>query len=1128
MINTTDRLVFVRTSAKSIHRGVKQSIRFASKQMRERLNHASVREADALAFERLLDAKNIRTNKQFDVRFLEAAFGLTVANQLGNASASSELRTISDYLHSATLSAVGIQTVRAGFKLVLVDLWRQGILLLPTTFIAGPGFQSHLFENELLEWMLAFDPNDSKIGGGKTDARRMHWQGPRVLWASTWKRVEDVSILDIADLHRAQLRYSRGAHPHRIAGSQFPFLLLAAELAASFPERVSFSADDIAKYSTWSTADEIFNIPLREFSQEEPGTRSRYRTIRIKVIETTATSTEAEAPTSPAFAEQPRDSIHAAVLVALKKHASKRTGPLDWRDHVPRYSSREHIDISELSKVWIDCFRAYLHYRTEVEGFRTDKDVFSALNILADYLFFYLPWWKELFPATKLSVPFTPKDFIRYSFVFRTTTESLEVFPMTLMDLISLRRPSKDSAYVAIQQLSRFFRFIEVNYHDDEQVAGPNFRNPIDPEFDLPKLKRRSKTTKAVIPKSMFGHLLFYCYAVESFGEHLLQQALAGTLEASQPALSQSLRFDCDALGFRPRFRYRDREFSLDSAPNLFSWHKRKLVRNGVQTEVLVPHLSSFRLLITSLETGLRCQSVQWLDRETWDTLNEGKPEGYCYELLVNTDKTKTEPWIAPMVFRVRELLTREASFQRLFLDADQFSPVHYEGLEASPFGLIRPLFRSPSTGKPLADAIYYRTWSDLIVDFEGFFRSATDESHIKLYKLRPVRTKDGQPVIRFTDQKSFPFCPLTIETEFTPHSCRATFATNHQAGGIMDLSDCAESLGHADEIVTSHYTKFSIEQLMSRLQGSDNLLLGDYELMDTASNSKVRADKPTSALVQGFMRDRAGTIKTFRFMPSISLWSTTDVASAHAEGLELLRSGPMSHIRFRETHICPVGEECPLDIIKAIGARRRCGMCPLAMKCVDHLDGISAKIRELKERIRYLHTKKKSLIDAGEPQTVLDEVWEELQLDINELAGWELSERVLAEDLKRAIEEPEQPSMYRVERPDFVKLHLSRITRTCTEAEFLLIRMADVAAFPSMDSARVQATAAMVRRQISAGQGLDAFVDSSGQDRNLSGVVSSLCSIMRAKSLSLSEIASHLKPAIGLRPSPQLISTTP
>lgn len=202
--------------------------------------------------------------------------------------------------------------------------------------------------------------------------------------------------------------------------------------------------------------------------------------------------------------------------------------------------------------------------------------------------------------------------------------------------------------------------------------------------------------------------------------------------------------------------------------------------------------------------------------------------------------------------------------------------------------------------------------------------------------------------------------------------------------------------------------------------------------------------------------------------------------------------------------------------------------MCPLAMKCVDHLEGISAKIRELKERIRFLHAKKKNLVESGEPQAVLDEVWEELHLDINELAGWELSERLLAEDLKRAIREPDRPSPYHVDQPEFVKLHLSRITRTCTEAEFLLVRMADVARFPSMDSARVQATAAMVRRQILAGQGLDNFVDLSAQDRNLSSVVSSLCSLMRAKALTISDVANRLGAAVGSYPSSPLLTAAP
>lgn len=55
----------------------------------------------------------------------------------------------------------------------------------------------------------------------------------------------------------------------------------------------------------------------------------------------------------------------------------------------------------------------------------------------------------------------------------------------------------------------------------------------------------------------------------------------------------------------------------------------------------------------------------------------------------------------------------------------------------------------------------------------------------------------------------------------------------------------------------------------------------------------------------------------------------------------------------FEPTHICPVGGMCPQEVMNIIAEKRRCGLCPLALKCVDNLDPIYAKQRDLMREIK-------------------------------------------------------------------------------------------------------------------------------------------------------------------------------
>ena len=988
MINTTARPILL-VDGTALDREVRASLSWAEGLIREEQRDTKVRSYLKTAFSDFLGATNQRADLLMDEVFIQAAFDFAGSDAL-NTSTQPAMAGMAKYLNRRTVAATGFAQVKRGIKFALVDLWRRGALLLPTVFTPGTRFPMSIVDHDIVQWLQAIDPK-SADGVQPTSSHRLYFYGPRLLFATDWYRVEDVSITDIAKLHLAQQRYAKGLHPHAIAGSQFPWSQFPAELLKSFPDRVAFNEADLIRYSAWSARNATTRGELEDFSPETKDKKKAApapRTPRAapRVVSGDELATEAR-----------RASTHDAVLAYFKR-LSKRPDSVDWKGRTPLYPGREHIDVAQASAMWVQSFKAFLHHREHIQGYRSSYEVVASLNILADYLFLYLPWWRELFPTGEVGIPMAPRDFARYAYVSRHNDEPLEVLPAPLLNLVRLRRPKAESAATCIKHLTLYFRFVGAQFGDDEHVAGPAFRNPLDDEFDAPRLPgKKNKTNKEIIPRNIYGHLLFYCYAVEEFGQHILNMALAGKFEDSWADMRAASRYETARFGMTPVVRYRGMEMPVRSVPNVFTWAEREVARGGGTVTVTVPHLTALRLLITSLETGLRCQSVQWLDRTTWDSMNDGAGEQYTYRLLVNTDKTKVEAWAPPIVFRVRHVLQREVDFQKVFADFDTFGPVPYEGLSSSPFDPVRPLFKSPSTGRPIGDAVYYDAWLALQVDFEPFYKEVSGERHVRLYYLKPLKTPDGQPVVKYMGREANAYCAVSTLAVHTPHSCRATFATNRQGQGILELSDVAELLGHEGVATTAHYTKFSGEQLQERLQRSDVALLGEYSIFDVGSESAyVRPDKPDSALMQSFSKDREGTVAAFRFMPSMALWSIEDDKLDEHNGLALLKSGPMSHIRFRETHICPVGEECPADIVRHIGAPKRCGICPLAMKCIDHLPPIAAKRNQLVERIRYLHAQRKRMEDAGEPAASLDALWDEIQLDINELLGWKFSEEVL------------------------------------------------------------------------------------------------------------------------------------
>ncbi|WP_206780510.1 hypothetical protein, partial [Microbacterium sp. AISO3] len=133
-----------------------------------------------------------------------------------------------------------------------------------------------------------------------------------------------------------------------------------------------------------------------------------------------------------------------------------------------------------------------------------------------------------------------------------------------------------------------------------------------------------------------------------------------------------------------------------------------------------------------------------------------------------------------------------------------------------------------------------------------------------------------------------------------------------------------------------------------------------------------------------------------------------------NTDAIELLRQSPSSVIRWHPTHVCPLGNQCPSDIVVIIGGYQRCGLCPFAAKCVDHLPAMAGKKNELKERIRMSAQRIRVMEERGASQEMLACLHKGMENDAKELTGWELS----ADILHRKLEEMGDDGTYHVDKP--------------------------------------------------------------------------------------------------------------
>lgn len=797
-----------------------------------------------------------------------------------------------------------------------------------------------------------------------------------------------------------------------------------------------------------------------------------------------------------------------------------------WLEKPSNYPGRSAVNVASIGHKWFVTFRAYLTKRQK--DHEKEEEVRYSLHILADYVLLYLPWWLETHPSTSVEFPESPKDFLRYLFFDRTRfasdeEDALGDLPQTLSDLLESRRPTPASRNTFRIMLRNFFSFVITYFEDSSEYTTRGSENPIRLDFDKEVAERPGKTNKVPFAEEVFPFLVHYGQALVAFGE-FLQQAAYEKNVFRKAAWGRSGGYNTAEWGFMPVFWFRGRLYRLDWTPNIFSIHKRgiesnprteagiyvhgKRINQGLNRSVSfnIPCLATVRLLTVLVETGMRGQSIQWLDRRTFDSLASklkdlsalhGDPLGQTFHsLFVNTDKTHEE-WQNLVSHRVRRTLLAEGYFQNSLTDASSHAEVPYEGRVKTRFRPVLPLFRSHKGSRPISDSTYSQRWVEFLFGFQTFYNSRdghdrrNSEDALVLLKEKEG-WEEGAP-------------PWAIyQPVHTPHSCRSTYATLKD--GDLEVSEICEQLGQSNTVVTNRYQLPAFSKLVAKLTSLDARAMG-HEIYDASGQGPayLHPEAEESSVRRAFVKDRAQAMSDFGFVPGVALWSLSELDGDSAT-LELLRQSPASAIRWHATHVCPVGNQCPKEIVANAGGMSRCGICPLAAKCVDHLPAIEAKQNELHERIRTNASRQRSFEERKAVQGDIDALHKEMQIDTKELMGWRLS----AEIVRSRLRELGTGAGYHVDQPELVRKQLELVTRNDAESAFFLQRISDVNAYPSLESPEVRARAAKYTRLLLARQGRlkdAALLDVPAHDE-ITVFVSLVKPFIEAKGLTLEQIA--------------------
>lgn len=757
-----------------------------------------------------------------------------------------------------------------------------------------------------------------------------------------------------------------------------------------------------------------------------------------------------------------------------------------------------------------------------------------TISLLISYLVFYLIKYNINNYGNTDNYPSNLNEFNCSYFVTRDRllTELLlkdKSPPITLIEYINLYSKHNDwvaeTLYTRILIIDNFFTWIAEN--SSELPDSKEFKNTFS-DSNYPRLSRKLGTNKNPIPAKYYSTLINLLYTLEYLVMHINDMAIginAGIVKGELyfPTINELEEhshwsnlwgktgaynrgeIDLSIINYTPIILHDGKYYPLTTIYRFYSISKYKY--NGQNQTRALPN--DIRLELLMSETGIRSAHLAWLDLNRFDSFIDDSNRNELEPLLVNTDKRHPE-WIATVRDQVINICRRQKDFYLTNEDPEFKQKIWYQNSEGSKFGQFKPLFRITANSVSKKDEF---SWPLVLLTLQQFIKNILKDNKLPdLVKYVKVNTESSKALdfdefgISVSDFiKEDHDDAYSLRARSTRHALRATFVTDKLK--YLPASIIGKNLTGQSERLVYYYNVVDINEQIDHKELLSRKIAGGFLKNDKeiAPEISARAVEINKSLLHDIKHDPALAISKYGLM-SLSNYTEDDT------GIEILKAKKYTGLAFNDTHICPFKNTCPSEIIKDFGRNRPCSQCPYAIRSAYHLPAISSAkdqayelMNELKNKIK-IHT---SRPEKEQNKYEIEKLRQEFDISSYDAFSLEFTEKQLYELHKNG-----QSDSYLANNPEALKLHFERIP--VSEAEYVIKRLIDITNFPTMDSATIQARFAYMNLKLLAIEGnIVDSKNSSDQPENVR-LLSHIKSIIQAQNLSLAEIYKLAKTDIG------------
>jgi hypothetical protein len=647
-----------------------------------------------------------------------------------------------------------------------------------------------------------------------------------------------------------------------------------------------------------------------------------------------------------------------------------------------------------------------------VERKESVETVKTAYHSFLEYIFIYISWHNIIYPKNTIKQPSSPHEVTRFPYI--ANYENDENNFLTFVMFLKMKKNTANTIKGQFLKLKHFFYFIETLNGQYSEISCKNFKSPVS-EIDSPKGYKYAHTTKMPLPSDAYRGILQFLYTMifcmKSYNSNILNNRFFRFHTFNKEYLTP------DDLGFTPVLYKDNKVIPLNKIKNFLS-----VTQYSINHSIItLGHIGPAVLLLATLETGQRVQNIQWLDINSFDPPKQPLEKSHSISILhINTDKTRDEEFDTFIPKNTMDILRQFKNFQKLRTDSKNNKEIYYENRKNSRFKKICPLFRGIKTN-PINDETCNNFWQRLLISYENI--------HKMIFNTKFEST--------FTDIND------NLQMIYTPHAIRATVIKDLNT--VMPLSSVCQIVGHTHISSTEYYAANTLEELSNKIY-SERLIL------DTGNSS--------SKFISDIETDLSKAINDY----GCCTISINHILNQPKNALDAIKIHGLDRIDSQPTHYCLVNSNCPHDIVTALGGRRLCGMCPLSLKCIDHLPAISAKLKVLVEKIHWLQNHASMIYETRGNSSATLEIENNISILTTELYSWAYTEAILIDIYKKRKED--YNNNFLTFNPEIVKKLIDIIKIDNPEASFFYNRIMDSEIYPEFSSENIQSKALLFAKK--------------------------------------------------------------